>query len=127
MTPRIASCITARSSALSIGCFAKWFINSITAAIAVLKVLRRPMSSLTLVIVLCNSRRVAFCAEFNDKPSKLGASPACVKSCASFQTRFKNRCAPSTPESDHSSVCSGGDVNMMNKRTVSAPYCSITD
>jgi hypothetical protein len=30
--------------------------------------------------------------------------------------------APSTPASDHSSVCSGGLANIMKKRAVSAPY-----
>ena len=34
------------------------------------------------------------------------------------------RNAPSTPSSDHSSVCSGGAANIMNSRAVSAPYCS---
>lgn len=29
-----------------------------------------------------------------------------------------------TPSSDHSSDCSGGEANMMNRRAVSAPYCS---
>ena len=32
-----------------------------------------------------------------------------------------------TPASDHSSVCSGGAANIMKKRAVSAPYCSISD
>ena len=31
---------------------------------------------------------------------------------------------PCTPSSDHSSVCSGGAVNIMNMRAVSAPNCS---
>ncbi|CFP65048.1 Uncharacterised protein [Bordetella pertussis] len=35
--------------------------------------------------------------------------------------------APSTPESDHSSVCSGGLANMTNSRAVSAPRVSISD
>ena len=29
------------------------------------------------------------------------------------------------PESDHSRLCSGGAANMMNRRTVSAPYLSM--
>ena len=37
------------------------------------------------------------------------------------QSRLIKRLAPSTPESDHSSDCSGGAANMLNKRTVSAP------
>jgi hypothetical protein len=34
--------------------------------------------------------------------------------------------APSTPSSDHSSDCSGGAVNIMNRRAVSAPYFSVS-
>src|SRR5579885_788675 len=44
---------------------------------------------------------------------------------AKVQRRFRNRWAPSTLASDHSSVCSGGEANMMKKRAVSAPYFSI--
>ena len=40
----------------------------------------------------------------------------------SFQTRFRKRLAPSTPDSCHSSVMSAGEANIMNRRTVSAPY-----
>jgi hypothetical protein len=35
--------------------------------------------------------------------------------------------APSTPASDHSSDCSGGAANIMNRRAVSAPYWSMSD
>ena len=37
----------------------------------------------------------------------------------------KKRCAPDTPSSLHSSVCSGGAANIVNRRTVSAPCLSM--
>jgi hypothetical protein len=45
--------------------------------------------------------------------------------CAKFQTRRRKRYEPSTAASFHSSVASGGAVNMVYRRAVSAPYFSI--
>ena len=50
-------------------------------------------------------------------------SPWCWK--AHCHTRFKNLKLPSTAWSFHSRVASGGAVNMVYKRAVSAPYFSI--
>ncbi len=43
-----------------------------------------------------------------------------------FQTRRRKRKLPSTAASFHSSVSSGGAVNMVYRRAVSAPYFSIS-
>ena len=42
-----------------------------------------------------------------------------------FHTLRKKRWLPSTPASFHSKVASGGAVNMVYRRAVSAPCCSI--
>src|SRR5260221_123928 len=47
------------------------------------------------------------------------------KPCANPQSRLRKRNEPSAPESDQSSVCSGGLANIMKSRAVSAPYFSI--
>src|SRR5690606_6410531 len=46
---------------------------------------------------------------------------------ANDHTRRRKRCAPSTPDSDHSTVCSGGLANITNRRAVSAPMESMSD
>ena len=51
----------------------------------------------------------------------VGTGPAAACNIVIFHRRLRNRLAPSTPESDHSSDCSGGAANMLNRRTVSAP------
>ena len=45
--------------------------------------------------------------------------------CPKFQTRRRKRYEPSSAASFHSSVASGGAVNMVYRRAVSAPYFSI--
>src|SRR5690606_19011179 len=55
------------------------------------------------------------------------ARMASRRSWQNAHRRRRNRFAPSTPESDHSRVCSGGLANMTNRRAVSAPMVSISD
>ncbi|CSC65763.1 Uncharacterised protein [Vibrio cholerae] len=75
-------------------------------------------------MVLCTSRRSAFWSAFSAEASKAGAWPSSVCSRTSFHTRRRKRFAPSTPDSCHSNVMSAGEANIMNRRTVSAPYLS---
>ena len=99
------------------------FRSSITAAIAVLKVRRRPMSTRDLgqrlvhlaANVALRRRRASSCRA-------RGAAPPLTCACTAFHSRLRKRNAPSTPSSDHSSVCSGGEANIMKSRAVSAPY-----
>ncbi len=100
-----------------------------TAATAVLNTRRLPMSSSTLARVWCAMRRRSrsapaswlspSAAAFADIAPVLALAATC--SCTAFHRRRRNRFAPSTPSSDHSSDCSGGAVNIMNRRAVSAP------
>ena len=50
-----------------------------------------------------------------------GTAPAATCSLTMRHSRFRKRAAPSIPASLHSSDCSGGAVNIMNRRTASAP------
>src|ERR1035441_1797728 len=59
-----ASCLTLRSEGVACGNLTKLFRSSMTAAIAVLNVRRRPMSSVTLARVWCAWRLMARCPSF---------------------------------------------------------------
>ena len=101
-------------------------MSSITAAIAVLNVRRRPMSCVILAQRLVH---LAAHVALRRRRARAGSSgsagaPPCTCVCTAFHRRFMKRNAPSTPSSLHSSVCSGGAANIMNRRAVSAPYCS---
>ena len=100
--------------------FARVFMSSMMAAIAVLKVWRLPMSSVTLAMVLWRSRRTDFWLSVSFAGSTF-RSLYWTLSMTMFQRRFRKRCAPSTPEADHSRVSSAGEANIMKRRTVSAP------
>src|SRR5580692_361785 len=119
-----ASCETLRSCGAACGNLATAFNSSMTAAIAVLKVRRRPMSSVTFARVWCECRRSARCGSVSAALSSGAAEPDDTWSYTAFHNRLMNRNAPCTPSSDHSKVCSGGAANMMNSRAVSAPNSS---
>src|SRR5512137_1649722 len=77
-------------------------------------------------MVWCICRRTVCCSSVNEDLSNAEDDPpASLCKYACFQSLFRNLNAPSTPLSDHSRDCSGGAANMINKRTVSAPYSSI--
>ncbi len=119
-----ASCATLRSCAPACGNLATAFRSSMTAAIAVLKVRRRPISSVTLARVWCECRRKARCGSVKPCLSSGPAGPCDTCSYTAFHKRLMNRNAPCTPSSDHSNVCSGGAAKVMNRRAVSAPNSS---
>src|SRR6204780_4486242 len=119
-----ASCETLRSCAPACGNLATAFNSSMTAAIAVLKVRRRPISSVTFARVWCECRRSVRCGSVKADLSSADAGPADTWSKTAFHSRLMNRNAPCTPSSDHSNVCSGGAANIMNSRAVSAPNSS---
>src|SRR5690554_2403500 len=76
-------------------------------------------------MVSCVLRRTSCWLLFSFFLSKAGTSPDCKCTQHKRQKRRKKRLAPSTAASDHSKDCSGGAANIINRRTVSAPYCSI--
>jgi hypothetical protein len=50
-----------------------------------------------------------------------GVSESAIASLMIFQTRWRNREAPSMPASVHCTSRSGGESESMNQRAVSAP------
>ncbi|MCY1306863.1 hypothetical protein D9M70_567470 [compost metagenome] len=115
------SWISARSSALACGAFSSTFIRVITAAMAVLNLWCWPISWLAWRMARWMARCTAFCSSFRALRSRAAGRPAATWPWARRQTRRRKRLAPSTPESDHSRLMSGGEANIMNRRQVSAP------
>ena len=116
-----ASWRTPRAASEASSNFAIAFISSMIAAMAVLKVWRRPRSSPTLAMVSCSLRRSAFWSALNADASSVGAGPAATCACTPAHRRRRKRAMPSTPDSFQSSDISGGEANIENRRTVSAP------
>jgi hypothetical protein len=79
------------------------------------------MSSLTLAMVGVQLAAQLALRAVERRDVERGAGPPLTCSWTMRHRRFMKRCAPSTPESDHSRLCSGGAANMVNSRTVSAP------
>ena len=70
----------------------------------------------------CAPRGAAPCARAGGV-ARRRAGAAIARACLTpkAHSRRRKRCAPSTPASFHSSVCSGGPANIVNSRAVSAP------
>ena len=85
-----------------------------TAAIAVLKANRRPMSSVTLAIV-------AWALRASEPPSGSPVGARSATSETTLQSLRTNRVMPSTLASVHSMSSFAGPRNMMFSRQASAP------
>ena len=100
--------------------------NSMMAATAVLKLNRSSMSSVTFLMVRCTRLHKANAAPANASESTVTSTSVSRSTLVMirFHTRFKKRNAPRIPSLVQSISRSGGPMNMVYRRSVSAPYCS---